>query len=172
MRVYGASSGIAGGGNVAAGNFISYGALPATSGTTRYSYPFTVKTKDSANADRCVIDYADTLYFGSTRTATEQISQIFYCSGSLTSFIVWGNATPTVVRMGSAGLETYGANNLGLMGNGTNSPDAASGTGVFAIGNRTAAPSGTPAGGGVLYAEAGALKWKGSSGTVTTIAVA
>ena len=45
-----------------------------------------------------------------------------------------------------------------------------SGTGVVFLANRTAAPSGTPTGGGVLYAEAGALKWKGSSGTVTTIA--
>lgn len=46
------------------------------------------------------------------------------------------------------------------------------GTGVVFIANRSAAPSGTPSGGGVLYAEAGALKWKGSSGTVTTIAPA
>lgn len=38
--------------------------------------------------------------------------------------------------------------------------------------NTTAAPAGTPSGGGFLYSEAGALKWKGSSGTVTTIAVA
>lgn len=32
------------------------------------------------------------------------------------------------------------------------------------------APSGTPSGGGYLYVESGALKYKGSSGTVTTIA--
>lgn len=30
----------------------------------------------------------------------------------------------------------------------------------------------TPAGGGVLYVESGALKYKGSAGTITTIAVA
>jgi len=36
----------------------------------------------------------------------------------------------------------------------------------------TTAPSGTPSGGGTLYSEAGALKWKGSSGTVTTLGVA
>lgn len=55
---------------------------------------------------------------------------------------------------------------------GINTTDFASGTGVIGIGNRTAAPSGTPSGGGVLYVESGALKYKGSSGTVTTIAVA
>lgn len=34
------------------------------------------------------------------------------------------------------------------------------------------APAGTPTGGGYLYSEAGALRWKGSSGTVTTLAPA
>ena len=37
--------------------------------------------------------------------------------------------------------------------------------------NSTSAPN-TPTGGGALYVQSGALKWKGSSGTVTTIAVA
>lgn len=38
------------------------------------------------------------------------------------------------------------------------------------IANTTAAPAGTPVGGGYLYVEAGALKYKGSSGTVTPLA--
>lgn len=38
--------------------------------------------------------------------------------------------------------------------------------------NLTAAPSVNPGGGGFLFAEAGALKWRGSSGTVTTVAPA
>ncbi len=46
------------------------------------------------------------------------------------------------------------------------------GDGVIGIANRTVAPTANPAGGGVLYAEAGALKWRGSGGTVTTIAPA
>lgn len=53
-----------------------------------------------------------------------------------------------------------------------NAADAASGSKVIAIANATTAPSGTPSGGGVLYVESGALKYKGSSGTVTTIASA
>jgi hypothetical protein len=44
--------------------------------------------------------------------------------------------------------------------------------GVALHSNCDSAPAGTPSGGGYLYAEAGALKWKGSSGTVTTIAAA
>lgn len=47
-----------------------------------------------------------------------------------------------------------------------------SGVRVIGIQNATTVPTTNPATGGVLYAEAGALKWRGSSGTVTTIAAA
>jgi hypothetical protein len=40
------------------------------------------------------------------------------------------------------------------------------------IANTTGAPAGTPSGGGYLYVESGALKYKGSSGTVTGLAPA
>lgn len=46
------------------------------------------------------------------------------------------------------------------------------GDGVIGIADRATVPSTNPAAGGVLYAEAGALKWRGSAGTVTTIAPA
>jgi hypothetical protein len=43
---------------------------------------------------------------------------------------------------------------------------------VISMKNVTAAPTTNPTGGGILYVEAGALKYRGSSGTVTTIAPA
>lgn len=43
---------------------------------------------------------------------------------------------------------------------------------VLFVANASAGPSGTPSGGGFFYVEAGALKYKGSSGTVTTLASA
>jgi hypothetical protein len=46
------------------------------------------------------------------------------------------------------------------------------GDGVIGIRNATTVPSSNPSNGGVLYAEAGALKYRGSAGTVTTIAAA
>jgi hypothetical protein len=46
------------------------------------------------------------------------------------------------------------------------------GQGVIAIGNAIVAPSVNPGGGGVLYVQGGALKYRGSNGTVTTIAPA
>ena len=48
-------------------------------------------------------------------------------------------------------------------------PSFGGGYGCLFIANRTTAPTTNPVGGGLLYAEAGALKWRGSSGTVTII---
>lgn len=60
-----------------------------------------------------------------------------------------------------------GTNNLVFLTSGT--PNFQSMTGGIFIGNGTAIPTGNPTGGGFLYVEAGALKWRGSSGTVTTL---
>lgn len=62
----------------------------------------------------------------------------------------------------------YQAGGIGLNG----AADLASGTKVVFIANASALPSGTPTGGGVLYVDSGALRWKGSSGTITNLAPA
>jgi hypothetical protein len=54
---------------------------------------------------------------------------------------------------------------------GINGSSFGSGVKVLFIGNGTA-PSGSPTAGGILYVESGNLRFKGSSGTVTTIALA
>lgn len=46
------------------------------------------------------------------------------------------------------------------------------GTHVVFIANSTSSPTGNPVGGGILFVEAGALKYRGPNGTVTTIAPA
>jgi hypothetical protein len=46
------------------------------------------------------------------------------------------------------------------------------GRGVIAIANASVAPTVNPAGGGLLYVDDGVLKYRGSNGTVTTIALA
>jgi len=56
-------------------------------------------------------------------------------------------------------------NNLGI-----NLKSFGGGTKVISIANATAVPTSNPTGGGILYIEAGALKYRGSSGTITTIA--
>lgn len=62
---------------------------------------------------------------------------------------------------------------IDLAGNvGVGTEDYGSGVGAIGIANATTVPTTNPAGGGVLYAEAGALKWRGSAGTVTQLAAA
>jgi hypothetical protein len=46
------------------------------------------------------------------------------------------------------------------------------GSGVIGMTNAGTVPTTNPSGGGVLWAEGGALKWRGSSGTVTELAAA
>ena len=58
------------------------------------------------------------------------------------------------------------SSNLGLV-NGNN---FGGGVGVISVANSTTAPTSNPSGGGILYVQSGALKYRGSSGTVTTIA--
>ncbi len=55
---------------------------------------------------------------------------------------------------------------------GVNSNSFGAGVGVIGILNAATVPSINPSTGGVLYVEAGALKYRGSSGTVTTLAAA
>jgi hypothetical protein len=73
------------------------------------------------------------------------------------------NVTQTSV--GSAGLKLM---DLQVGGNSKFSIDNSA---VAFLANATA-PTGTPSGGGYFYVEAGFLKYKGSSGTVTQLAVA
>lgn len=70
----------------------------------------------------------------------------------------------------------FGGANITLDGDtgnvGVKTTDYGSGVGVLAMANAATLPTTTPSGGGVLYVDAGALKYRGSSGTVTTIASA
>lgn len=50
--------------------------------------------------------------------------------------------------------------------------DVGGASGGIALANAAVIPGSTPTGGGVIYSESGALKWKGSSGTVTQLAAA
>lgn len=52
------------------------------------------------------------------------------------------------------------------------SPSLGGGQGVIFIQNASQVPTSNPSGGGVLYVQSGALKYRGTSGTITTIALA
>jgi hypothetical protein len=84
----------------------------------------------------------------------------FFRSKGTGQIVVHNNGTANV-------FETWGNKNILF-----NAGDPANGAGVLAIKNVATIPTTNPAAGGILYADAGALKWRGSSGTVTVIAAA
>jgi hypothetical protein len=82
------------------------------------------------------------------------------------------SSTDTLFNMESAAGIAFivrANRNIGLFGN---TSEFGSGVCVLGIKNATTNPSTNPTGGGVLYVDGGALKYRGSSGTVTTIAAA
>lgn len=118
-------------------------------------------------------------------TKASQITQDFV-EGDL---IIINNGTgavsggATIIRLGTDTITTkFEVQNnseaalFRVLGNGNVGIGTASefggGTKVIGLANAAVVPSTNPAGGGVIYSEAGALKWRGSSGTITTIAAA
>ncbi|MGI8807516.1 MAG: hypothetical protein ACR2KK_06690 [Acidimicrobiales bacterium] len=100
-------------------------------------------------------------------------------SGGVSTFFT---ATPTY---GVAGTESnhpfyVSSNNRvrtrweanGNIGLNLNQSTYGNGVGVIAVANAVTPPTQNPFGGGILYSEAGALKWRGSAGTVTVLAPA
>lgn len=85
------------------------------------------------------VNLGDSSTTGSTRT--------IQATGSVTNIDVY--------------LAPKGAGNLSLM---SASPSFASGEKVVFVPNATTVPTGTPSGGGVLYANAGVIYWRDSSG--------
>lgn len=88
-------------------------------------------------------------------SSTSSASTVIIGGGSSTN----NTATSVVLRTAANTTTTSGSDRLTV--------DSA---GVFKLSNADSAPGSSPTGGGYLYTEAGALKYRGSSGTITTIA--
>jgi hypothetical protein len=130
---------------------------------------------------------ATTLAIGNTATAAQTVNMFTASTGASTYNFATGataNATTKTINIGTAGVSgsttvvnigsaVSGAVNTlqlnGRVGLGGSSFGGGVGSLMF-IANAGTVPSTNPAGGGILYTEAGALKYRGSSGTVTTIA--
>lgn len=125
----------------------------------------------------------------------QQICQLVCSTGTTTSTGVFRittrgplDAVPqNRMLIGENGEVLPGADNIQPMGSsalrwsntftynltvGQNAPSFGGGSGVQFIGNAATAPTSNPTGGGILYVEAGALKYRGSSGTITVLAPA
>lgn len=95
-------------------------------------------------------------------------------SGNFTS--VFGcNITNTTPNSVEIGVDSGNVNKLNINGNGNyglNGQSFGGAAGAIFIANATTNPASNPSGGGILYVNAGALTYRGSSGTVTVIAPA
>lgn len=110
----------------------------------------------------------------STATHTFNIDSGATASGN-TKTITLGTAgvsgSTTLINLGSS--VSGATSTITLSGNtGFNGGSFGGAVGAVYIANATTTPTSNPTGGGVLYVESGALKYRGSSGTVTTIAAA
>lgn len=118
-----------------------------------------------------------TLVLDNTAASSQGSGVAFLQSGTSRGFVgvkgVWQGDTSTHLVMaayGNGGIEHYvnaeSSSRFTIVG--VAGTPANSSLGNFFILN-SSAPTGNPTGGGFLYSESGALKWRGSSGTVTTM---
>jgi hypothetical protein len=121
-----------------------------------------------------------------TRGTTAVAGPIFAVGSTFNASAISQNAfavNPTINQTGTAGYIAHlvnatetatGSGTKLLMDLQTNSVSQfrVYNTGLMQIANVGSAPSGTPSASGYMYVEAGALKYKGSSGTVTVLAPA
>jgi len=111
---------------------------------------------------------------GTNQSAAASIYKIAHARGT-------GNAAQGIIVMQKANVQASGTTRHTLTdwwfydvdGNtGIGGQSYGSGAGVVFLANAGTNPSTDPTGGGVIYVDSGALKYRGSSGTVTTIAAA
>lgn len=103
---------------------------------------------------------ASAIYMGATETGSPSSSNYTFLGGNGHAYL---NAPSQSIHLQLAGsLEPLLLSTSGIKAT----------TPRIEVVNSTAVPGSNPTGGGYLYAEGGALKWRGSSGTVTTIAPA
>lgn len=88
-----------------------------------------------------------------------------WCAGSAVNDVCLRNLTIPYDAI-------YVKNAAGIANIGLNGSSFGSGEGVVFVKNAVTIPTTNPTGGGVFFVEAGALKYRGSGGTVTTIAAA
>jgi len=96
----------------------------------------------------------------------------FATSGAITTSasLSLSGGNGNIIGGGGLTCMTLGANRNIQMGSATGSYGG--GQVVIGIANATTVPTSNPSGGGILYVESGALKYRGSSGTITTLGAA
>jgi hypothetical protein len=154
------------------GGAITAGSTPSTAGEVRLTNAFTVKGRTAANSANLTAlagNASNALFVGCSSSFTEAWTTVQIFANTTLNL---GHGSSTRAQATSSGFGIYNTSNLGLHGNSATFPGVGGGVGVFGIGNCNTVPTTNPASGCVAYAEAGAFKCRGSSGTVTTMAPA
>jgi len=140
--------------------------------------------RDSAAADNTVAEIdavragadntSDLTFYTSTSGSSTEKMRIYSSGGVLLNYQA-GASGDIRIRGGSLDYmfftdATVTTENIALLTG--SAPNWQTMDGGIFIGDCSTAPTGNPASGGFLYVEAGALKYRGSSGTITTIAAA
>ena len=147
------------------------------------------KVTDSADVDRLWIDSSGS-FVGANGTygcsvaikgdATNQRPVVMAKNDGSAAYGFGYSGNDLSFQYFSGGVEAWRADTAGtlrimqklLLSGGGGGGFGGGGLNCIAIENTNIVPTTNPAGGGVMYAEAGAGKWRGSSGTVTTFGTA
>lgn len=119
-----------------------------------------LKNSNATNNNWCVIGWQDAEGNFAGSFGAQTVDHTTHRS----DFVIGANG-------GAGAAEAFRVSGTRNYGFGTGNSFGTSAVGVLAIANGTA-PASSPAGMGQLYVESGALKYRGSGGTVTTIAAA
>lgn len=142
------------------------GNVTANAGGAAYGAIFqnTLVGPASSSADVVQV-YIDPLFSAGTGSVTSMYGLVIQAGTSTSSPTTGYGLYVNNPAYGATKVCAYFGGNTGIV-----TTSFGSGVGVIGIANAGTNPSTNPSGGGVLYCDAGALKYRGSSGTITTIA--
>lgn len=150
-------------------SFLSAGTSPANAGAFRVSNNVPIAMARNAAGSGNITGFdtntSDALFIGTTSANTSQAVSIQMRAAGTVNL---GIGATNYVSLGPALLVASQNTNVAILGSQTGS-SFASGTGALYVGNTSVPPTSGPSNGGVMYAESGSVRWRGSTGILSTL---